>query len=89
MSIGLKLCPFCGGEAKISICDDEGNIYGRDYLENPYSGIGYQIYHSHEENVECPIATYEVDGGIVGRVFIYDTEEEAVEIWNRRTPNDH
>lgn len=83
----LKPCPFCGGEARIAICDDEGNIHDKDYLKTPYSGIGYQIYHSHEENIECPIAVYEDDGGIVGRVFIYDTEKEAIEAWNRRVDN--
>ena len=60
----LKPCPFCGGSAKIVLCDDEGNL--------------------HDENPQCPIARYEVDGGIVGGVYIYDTEEQAAEAWNRR-----
>ena len=42
------------------------------------------IRHTHEENPQCPIARYEVDGGIVGEVYIYDTEEQAAEAWNRR-----
>lgn len=39
---------------------------------------------NHEENPECPIASYECDGGILGGVIIYDTEEQATEVWNRR-----
>lgn len=42
------------------------------------------IRHTHENNPNCPIAVYEVDGGIVGGVYIYDTPEEATEAWNRR-----
>lgn len=34
--------------------------------------------------ISLPIARYEVDGGIVGEVYIYDTEEQAAEAWNRR-----
>ena len=64
----LKPCPFCGG--KVSI--------------HPYSGLGFMLHHAHEENPECPIASYECDGGILGGVYIYDTEEQAVEAWNRR-----
>ena len=83
----LKSCPFCGGKATIVCCDDEGNIHGDDYENDPWSGLGYQIRHSHEENEDCPIATYAVDGAIVGGVYIYDTREEAIEAWNRRTNN--
>ena len=36
------------------------------------------------EIAQCPIARYEVDGRIVGEVYIYDTEEQAAESWNRR-----
>ncbi len=42
------------------------------------------IRHTHEENPQCPIARYEVDGGIVGGVYIYDTKEQATESWNKR-----
>lgn len=80
----LKACPFCGGPVSLVPCDDEGNLHDADYLKKPYSGLGFQIRHTHEDNPECPIAGYEVDGGIMGRVYIYDTEEEAAEVWNRR-----
>ena len=45
------------------------------------------LHHAHEENPECPIASYECDGGILGGVHIYDTEEQAAEAWNRRAEN--
>lgn len=80
----LKSCPFCGGSAKIVLCDDEGNLHDEDYALRPYSGVGFKIRHTHEENPECPIAGYEVDGGIVGGVYIYDTKEQATESWNKR-----
>lgn len=31
--------------------------------------------------------TYECDGGFLGGVYIYDTEEQAAEAWNRRADN--
>ena len=80
----LKSCPFCGGSAKIVLCDDEGNLHDKDYAQRPYSGVGFMIRHTHEENPQCPIAIYEVDGGIVSGVYIYDTKEQAAEAWNRR-----
>lgn len=46
------------------------------------------LHHAYEENPECPIASYECDGGILGGVHIYDTEEQATEAWNRRADND-
>lgn len=80
----LKPCPFCGGQPSIVPCDDEGNLHDEDYVLRPYSGLGFVIRHTHEDNPGCPIAIYEVDGGIVGGVYIYDTEEQAAEAWNRR-----
>lgn len=80
----MEPCPFCGGSAKIVLCDDEGNLHDEDYALRPYSGVGFKIRHTHEENPQCPIARYEVDGGIVGGVYIYDTKEQAAEAWNRR-----
>ena len=81
-----KPCPFCGGRVGITVCDDEGNLHDREYLARPYSGVGYQLRHTHELNPGCPIAKYEEEGGIVG-VWIYDTAEEAIEAWNRRADN--
>ena len=52
----LKPCPFCGGEAKIVLCDDEGNLHDEDYALRPYSGVGFMIRHTHEENPQCPIS---------------------------------
>lgn len=80
----LKPCPFCGGKAILVPCDDEGNLHDAEYLKRPYSGIGYVIRHTHENNPNCPIAVYEVDGGIVGGVYIYNTMEDATKAWNRR-----
>ena len=84
----LKLCPFCGGKVSLVLCDDEGNLHDEAYRERPYSGVGFMLRHTHEENPSCPIASYECDGGILGGVYIYDTEERAAEVWNRRAEND-
>ncbi len=84
----LKPCPFCGGKVSLVLCDDEGNLHDEAYREHPYSGLGFMLHHAHEENPECPIASYECDGGILGGVHIYDTEEQAAEAWNRRADND-
>jgi hypothetical protein len=80
----MKPCPFCGGEVSLILCDDEGNLHDESYRERTYSGLGFMLHHAHEDNPECPIASYECDGGILGGVYIYDTEEQAVEAWNRR-----
>lgn len=79
----LKPCPFCGGEATVIICDDEGNVHDKEYETNHWSGLGYMIGHSHEENPKCPIAKYSDDGAEMG-VWIYDTKAEAIEAWNGR-----
>ena len=83
----LKPCPFCGGEVSLVLCDDEGNLHDEAYREHPYSGLGFMLHHAHEENPGCPIARYECDGGILGGVYIYDTEEQATEAWNKRDEN--
>ena len=85
----LKPCPFCGGKVSLVLCDDEGNLHDEAYREHPYSGLGFMLHHAHEENPECPIASYECDGGILGGVHIYDTEEQAIEAWNRRAEMVH
>ena len=79
----LEPCPFCGGEAFLGISDDEGNIRNSSYLLHPYSGLTFHIKHYHEDNPECPIAIYKGDSSIMG-VKLYDSEEEAVEHWNKR-----
>ena len=61
----LKPCPFCGGEVSLVPCDDEGNLHDEAYREHPYSGLGFMLHHAHEDNPECPIASYECDGGIM------------------------
>ena len=80
----LKPCPFCGGNIRIVVCDDEGNTHNEDYEHNPWSGLGYQLYHdiTDDPQNQCPIAGHEHEG-IMG-VWIYDTREEAIEAWNRR-----
>ena len=85
--IELKPCPFCGGKVSLVLCDDEGNLRDEAYREHPYSGLGFKLHHAHEENPECPIARYECDGGILGGVYTYDTEEQAAEAWNWRADN--
>lgn len=77
----LKSCPFCGGKVSLVLCDDEGNLHDNDdYKEHPYSGLGFMLHHAYEENPGCPIASYECDGGILGGVYIYGTEEQAAEV---------
>lgn len=81
----LKPCPFCGGEIRILVCDDEGNIHNDDYENDPWSGLGYQLYHDIDDvpdGKECPIARHEGEG-VLG-MWIYDSREEATEAWNRR-----
>ena len=41
----LKPCPFCGATIRIMVCDDEGNTHNDDYENDPWSGLGYQLYH--------------------------------------------
>lgn len=72
----LLPCPFCGGEAEIVQCDDEGNVRGEEYESNPWSGLGYRVVH---ESDDCPIFT-----GEDGYNLIYDSREEAESHWNRR-----
>lgn len=79
---GIMLpCPWCKGTAKIIVCDDEGNHHPDDYENNPWSGIGYFLYHSESENPDCPIA--HDDYTQCGR-YIYDSREEAIDAWNTR-----
>lgn len=83
----LQPCPFCGGVVHIVICDHEGNLHSKEYEQDPWSGIGYMLYHDTRDDVtgKCPIAGHECEG-VLG-TFIYDTREEAEYAWNRRYTN--
>lgn len=81
----LKPCPFCGNEIRVIVCDDEGNWHQEEgYEENPWSGLGYMLYHDIADvpKGECPIARHEGEGEL--GMWIYDTRAEAIEAWNRR-----
>ena len=81
----LRHCPFCGAEIRIVVCDDEGNIHTDDYEQDPWSGLGYLLYHDITDDCaeSCPIAKHEGEG-VMG-TQIYDSRKEAIEAWNRRT----
>lgn len=80
----LMPCPFCGATIRIIVCDDEGNIHNNDYENDPWSGLGYMLYHDIADvgARRCPIAKHEGEG-IMG-VWIYDTREDAIKAWNDR-----
>jgi endogenous inhibitor of DNA gyrase (YacG/DUF329 family) len=82
MTEKLRPCPFCGGEARIQVTDDEGNLKSESYLKDPYSGIGYVIVHDTGNSSNCcPIATNLEE--TLGR-YIYSSKQEAISAWNRR-----
>lgn len=80
----LKPCPFCGSNIRIVVCDDEGNIRDDDCENDPWSGLGFKLYHdiTDSPDYDCPIARHEGEGEL--GIWIYDTREEAIEAWNRR-----
>lgn len=83
----LKPCPFCGAKIRIVVCDDEGNMHNDDYENDPWSGLGYRLYHDVDDvpNEDCPIAGHRGEGNM--GIWIYDSREEAAEAWNRRADN--
>lgn len=75
-------CPFCGGDVRLQLTDSEGNWHNEDYLQEPYSGIGYVLVHTESGNAsKCPIATH--DDESLGKI-IFDSKEEAIKSWNYR-----
>lgn len=75
----LKPCPFCGGKARLVVCDSEGNIRDESYEADPYSGLSYAIVHGSDDCCgECPISTSDL------LPWLYETREEAAAAWNRR-----
>lgn len=81
----LKKCPFCGGEVKLQLTDDEGNFKDESYLEEPYSGIGYVIIHDNSLGIDCPVATN--CGNSIG-MYIYRYKKAAIDAWNERWKDD-
>ena len=80
----LMPCPFCGKQVSLQLVDDDANFRDADYLKDPYNGEGYVIIHDFEEKYDCPIVTFK--GDPLG-ALMYDSKEEAIEMWNRRTPS--
>lgn len=82
----LQPCPFCGKSVNVLICDSEGNIKDEEYAKHPYSGLTYAIEHTAHiditSNINCPIA--HLRGDHLG-IFLYDSMEELIENWNRRS----
>lgn len=84
MNEELKTCPFCGGNVRILVCDDEGNVHDDDYENDPWSGLSYGLAHDRRDMIDsCPIAKFDEDEEILG-TYLYDTREEAIESWNKR-----
>lgn len=81
----LKSCPFCGAKIRIITCDDEGNVHDDEYAKDPWSGLGYRLYHdiTDDPTESCPIARHKGEGAM--GIWIYDTEEEAIKAWNERS----
>ena len=79
----LRPCPWCKKVPKIQLTDAEGNFRSESYLDDSYSGVGYALVHMTEDpDDKCPIATVDEETILGG--MIYDTEEEAIDAWNRR-----
>lgn len=78
------ICPFCGRNVEIQPTDSEGNLHDESYLDSIYSGVGYVLVHNEVEEVDCPIA--HAEGEVLGR-FIYDTIEDAIEMWDIKYEN--
>ena len=84
-------CPFCGEGPRIGIHDEEGNFKGfaeddraREYIEDPWSGLSFQIWHPVEF---CVVGTEDPreSCGFGGYRRSYDTPEDAVSDWNDRS----
>ena len=81
MAEKLLPCPFCGKEARIMVCDNEGNARPESYRDDPYSGLSFWISHTYGDSEFCPVARHAQDGP---GGLIYESEEEAARTWNRR-----
>lgn len=77
-------CPFCGGNVRIVVCDDEGNLHDDEYEQDPWSGLGYLLCHSTDDAIDnngigCPIAKYPGEENM--GTYIYESPDEAIEAW--------
>lgn len=75
----LKPCPFCGGKAKLK-CDPEN--------------WGYSAERNKIECSKCNSSTdwynWKIGDGITHADYSLErSEEEAIEAWNRRAPQEH
>jgi hypothetical protein len=81
--IELKSCPFCGESVSIGVHDDEGNYKGElgcDYENDPWGGLYYGLHHPDLGACFCCTdGNSEIMGGM-----LFDTAEEAAEVWNMR-----
>lgn len=83
----LKPCPFCKKKSVfIGVHDDEGNFHGLpgcEYESDHWSGLSYALHHDGwRECILCSDGEEQVMGGV-----LFDTEEEAIDAWNRRADN--
>ena len=82
MTCEFNPCPFCGKEAVCHLTDAEGNLRPESYLNDPWSGVGYVLFHPVAWD-SCPIAT-EIDMDDTLGMQIYSSMEEAARLWNKR-----
>ena len=71
MSEGLKPCPFCGGKAKLKVCDATGTRYTDDGVE---MYMGRQMTHCIIRCERCG-----------ARTQIYMKRKNVFNAWQRRS----
>lgn len=86
----LKPCPFCGGEAEVHKRKSCIRYYAHKKEHIPKNGIlqkeikypdGEILY----EYMKKQVGVWCLDTACIGRVQkVFDSEEEAIEAWNRR-----
>ena len=67
----LKPCPFCGGEAKVFVCDNRG-----DYATDDLSKLAYYGREMTHCLIKCPKCRIKTSA--------YLTRGGAFRAWNRR-----
>lgn len=81
MSEELKPCPFCGlNIVELVLTDGEGNLRPPEYEDDPWSGLGFFLYHPETEE-QCPLDC--MAGERIG-MYTYESREEATKDWNHR-----